>query len=103
MVKFGKIISESDGSLDSFKERLKESFDAPVQEISSPKEEEIHGTDDVVKDDAYYLAMKNPKTGERYQIPMLNPTEVGFNAKYIAMMKLKEQDEAEFNRILDWS
>ena len=56
----------------------------------------------VVKDDAYYFDMVNPATGERYDIPMLNPSKPGYYFKYIDMMKEKEISPNTFEKILRW-
>jgi len=46
--------------------------------------------------------IKNPKTGQRYDIPLLDINQPGYYFKYIDYMKMFEQDPAAFERMLRW-
>jgi hypothetical protein len=54
------------------------------------------------KDLAYYYNMKNPVTGLRYDIPMLNTLDPDYYYKYVNFMKIKEQQPDLFDKILRW-
>lgn len=45
---------------------------------------------------------KNPNTGLRYGIPMLNTTDPDYPKKYANMMRMKRRDPAQFDKILNW-
>ena len=51
---------------------------------------------------AYYFNMKNPATGRRYDIPMLNTMDPAYVFKYVEMMKTKEEQPDLFERMLRW-
>lgn len=46
--------------------------------------------------------MVNPKTGQRYDIPMLKPTDPQYVEKYIMFMKMKEKYPENFEKVLRW-
>lgn len=54
------------------------------------------------EEDKKYWNMLNPKTGQRYDIPMLNPTDPQYVEKYIMFMKMKENDPENFEKVLRW-
>ena len=56
----------------------------------------------VIKDDSYYFNMKDPKSGSRYDIPMLSRIDPEYYFKYIYFMKLKERSPDTFEKILRW-
>jgi len=49
-----------------------------------------------------YLKMKNPDTGERYNIPMLSLKSPDYENQYVKYMKLKELNPDVFNKIISW-
>ena len=52
--------------------------------------------------DAGYFNELDPKTGFRYDIPMLRRDDPGYYYKYVSYMKTKEQNEETFNKIMMW-
>ena len=54
------------------------------------------------EEDQHYYNMKDPRTGHRYAIPMLNRLDGDYYSKYIEYMKMKDQPEETFNKILNW-
>jgi hypothetical protein len=54
------------------------------------------------KTDLEYWETVNPKTGERYDIPMLDKTSGAYVWDYIAFMKVRESNPGMFERILNW-
>lgn len=60
-------------------------------------------TEMVVKDNAYYASMKDPKTGFSYNIPMLRFDDPDYIYKYIEYMKMKETHPEQFERLLKWA
>lgn len=89
-------------------------FDYLKDEITSKKavavneiNEEIDITDNKEYEvgthpDSYYYNIKDPKTGFRFDIPMLKTTDPVYYFKYIRYMKLREQNEETFNKIMNW-
>ena len=66
------------------------------------KNESADNQDKPKKDLAYYYNMKNPATGLRYDIPMLNTLDPDYLFKYVDMMKTKEEQPDLFGRMLRW-
>ncbi|EIF51362.1 DUF4116 domain-containing protein [Sulfurovum sp. AR] len=56
----------------------------------------------VTKDDSYYYNLVDPRNGFRYDIPLLSPNDPVYYFKYIRYMKMKEQNEDTFEKILRW-
>ncbi|WP_038250915.1 hypothetical protein [Ghiorsea bivora] len=54
------------------------------------------------EENKYYYNMVNPQNGLRYDIPMLTPTDPDYFSKYVYFMKMKEQSEETFDKILRW-
>jgi hypothetical protein len=52
-------------------------------------------------EDKKYYNMKD-ENGNRYAIPMLSKEDPEYREKYIYYMKLKEKDEAAFNKVMNW-
>lgn len=52
--------------------------------------------------DADYFDIKNPETGFRYNIPMLDTGAPGYYYKYINYMKIRETSPETFKQIMDW-
>jgi len=50
----------------------------------------------------YYYNMLDPRTGQRYEIPMLTRMDPAYYYKYINFMKMKERSEETFSKILNW-
>jgi len=53
--------------------------------------------------DNEYFAIVNPKTGLRFDIPMLVGNDPHYYAKYVEYMKLRQKNPEEFNRIMEWN
>ncbi len=56
----------------------------------------------VTKNDSYYYNLVDPRNGFRYDIPMLSPNDPVYYFKYIRYMKMKEQNEDTFEKMLRW-
>ncbi|MDQ6988747.1 MAG: hypothetical protein Q9M19_02615 [Mariprofundaceae bacterium] len=54
------------------------------------------------EENQYYYNMLNPQNGMRYGIPMLNTLDPDYYYKYISFMKMKEQSEETFDKMLNW-
>jgi len=54
------------------------------------------------KSDAEYFDVLDPKTGLRFDIPMLSRVDPGYFFKYIYFMKIRERSPDTFERILRW-
>ena len=54
------------------------------------------------EEDQYYYNMKDPRTGDRYDIPMLTRLDSKYYFKYIEYMKIKDESEETFNKVLNW-
>lgn len=52
--------------------------------------------------DSYYYNMIDPKSGYRYDIPMLTTLDPVYYFKYVRYMKIKEQSSDTFEKILRW-
>lgn len=52
--------------------------------------------------DSYYYNMIDPKSGYRYDIPMLSTLDPVYYFKYVRYMKIKEQSSDTFENILHW-
>lgn len=52
--------------------------------------------------DSYYYNMIDPKSGYRYDIPMLSTLDPVYYFKYVRYMKIKEQSSDTFEKILHW-
>lgn len=52
--------------------------------------------------DSYYFHMLDPRSGYRYDIPMLMRSEPAYFYKYVDYMKLKERSPDTFEKILRW-
>lgn len=52
--------------------------------------------------DSYYFHMLDPRSGYRYDIPMLMSSEPTYFYKYVDYMKLKERSPDTFEKILRW-
>ena len=50
----------------------------------------------------YWYNMKNPETGLRYDIPMLDSLDPEYYFKYVYYMKLKDSAPDTFEQILKW-
>lgn len=57
---------------------------------------------ELTEEDKKYWNMVNPKTGQRYDIPMLKPTDPDYVEKYIMFMRMKENDPHNFEKVLNW-
>ena len=66
------------------------------------KERENQAKSSVVKDDSYYFDLKDPRTGVRYDIPMLDTLSPGYYYDYIHYMKLKESSPNTFEKVMSW-
>lgn len=64
------------------------------------KDEEL--ASQVVKNDSYYYNMLDPRTGLRYDIPLLSPIDPKYYWEYIYRMKLKERAPNTFEKMLRW-
>jgi len=56
----------------------------------------------VVKDDSYYFDLKDPRTGLRYSIPMLDTLSPTYYYDYVHYMKLKEKSPDTFEKVMRW-
>lgn len=54
------------------------------------------------EEDQYYWNMKDPRTGDRYDIPMLDRMAGDYYSKYIEFMKTKESSPETFEKVLSW-
>ena len=54
------------------------------------------------KTDWDYFNMIDPRSGLRYDIPLLSPTNPLYFTKYVHMMKLKEESPELFEKIIRW-
>jgi len=54
------------------------------------------------EEDQYYYNMKDPRTGHRYDIPMLDRLSSMYRFDYIEYMKIKDESEEIFNKVLNW-
>lgn len=54
------------------------------------------------EEDQYYYNMKDPRTGHRYDIPMLDRMAGDYYFQYIEFMKTKESSPETFNKVLSW-
>jgi len=70
-----------------------------MNKIKSPFKEQKP----IIKTYQYYLKQKDPITKERYNIPLLSPTDPEYENKYVDYMKLKEISPDIFDKILNWS
>lgn len=52
--------------------------------------------------DSYYYNMIDPKSGYRYDIPMLSTFDPVYYFKYVRYMKMKEQSLDTFEKVLRW-
>ncbi len=52
--------------------------------------------------DSYYFHMLDPKSGYRYDIPMLTTMDPVYYFKYVSCMKMKEQSPDTFEKMLRW-
>ena len=52
--------------------------------------------------DNYYFNIKNPDTGERFDIPLLIKTNPSYYYKYINYMKIRERSPETFATIMNW-
>ena len=52
--------------------------------------------------DSEYWMMMDPNTGERYDIPMVNPGKPGYSFRYIDMMKERVISPDTFQKIMNW-
>ena len=55
-----------------------------------------------LEEDQYYWNMKDPRSGRRYDIPMLNSLDGDYYFKYIEFMKVKERSPDTFDKVLNW-
>jgi len=53
------------------------------------------------KDDDYFATV-DPKTGRRFNIPMLSTKDKQYFVKYVKYMKIREQKPEYFEKILNW-
>jgi len=53
-------------------------------------------------DDLYYYNMMDPRSGFRYDIPLLLATEPDYFSKYVYFMRIKETSPDTFEKILRW-
>lgn len=58
--------------------------------------------EDSFNDFIKYLNEVNPETGQPYRIPYLSPLDPDYELEYVRYMKLKEENEELFNRIMEW-
>jgi hypothetical protein len=65
------------------------------------KDEDISGL--VEKNDSYFWHIVNPRTGDRYDIPMLSPVHPEYYFKYIYNMKIRETSPDTFEKMLRWN
>lgn len=49
-----------------------------------------------------YFNILDPDTGDRFDIPLLSPSDPGYFFKYVYYMKLKENSPETFKKILTW-
>ena len=63
----------------------------------------VSGDGVIIKDNAYYAYMKDPKTGFAYNIPLLRFDDPNYIFKYIDYMKMKEEKPEQFKRIMEWA
>lgn len=55
-----------------------------------------------MKEDKKLFNTMDPKTGKRYEIPMLSKTSHDYRENYIEAMRLKQEDPESFARMMDW-
>lgn len=72
-----------------------------ADEISSTMEEPAS----VSKHDEYrrLFNILNPKTGRRYDIPMVDRNKPGYFFEYVDCMKILERDPDTFKRMMEWN
>jgi len=56
----------------------------------------------VVKDNSYYFDLKDPRTGLRFDIPMLDTLSPTYFYDYVYYMKLKESSPDTFEKVMRW-
>jgi len=54
------------------------------------------------EEDIYYWNMKDPLTGHRYDIPMLNRMAGDYFYQYINYMKMRERSPETFETMMRW-
>lgn len=52
--------------------------------------------------DGLYFSIIDPKSGYKYDIPMLSTLDPSYYFKYVYFMKLKESSPSAFEKILRW-
>ena len=55
-----------------------------------------------MKEDKKLFNTMDPKTGKRYEIPMLSKTSHDYRENYIEAMRLKIEDPESFTRMMEW-
>ena len=55
-----------------------------------------------MKEDKKLFNTMDPKTGKRYEIPMLSKNSYNYRENYIEAMRLKIEDPQSFERMMDW-
>lgn len=85
------------------KRKLNENSNSDIPEIKN-----FNDTDDLKQknteytDEGKYFNMKDPDTGERYDIPLLAVSDPNYFGKYVSYMKMKEKTPEIFKRIMNW-
>lgn len=64
--------------------------------------ENIEKQTSLKKDDNYYFDILDPKTGMRYNIPLLEKTG-SYYQDYVHYMKIKETSPSTFDKIMSWN
>ena len=78
-----------------------------VNEAVQTTEEVVQTTEENIdkpskKDDNYYFDILDPKTGLRYNIPLLEKTG-SYYQDYVHYMKIKETSPSTFDKIMSWN
>lgn len=66
-----------------------------VQDVKSPE--------DIMNNYKRLFAIVNPKTGMRYDIPMVDRNKPGYFFEYVDCMKILERDPKTFKRMMEWN
>ena len=72
------------------------------QFASKDLQKDAEVSEGVIKDDSYYYNMVDPRSGQKYDIPLLSPLNPEYYSSYIHFMKIKEGSPDTFEKVLSW-
>jgi len=85
------------------KTQITETFEDQIPQEETPQVPDASEVIDASEELRRLFMIMNPKTGRRFDIPLLDRNSPSYFMSYVDYMKMYEQDPVAFKKILEWN